>query len=437
MKGGIYLTWTDRMKRTIDSFKNMALPLFLYYLLFTLIGVIIAAIAIAIIAIPFFEMADPLNIQSMPYYFDPNIPVPPGYDPFEYGDESDLFGILGSLSYLGPQLMAIIAMGVLVGGLMGALYVAGSFHLTKKAYREKAQFKDIRLKGFLRVVGWYLLVSLISLIAIGIGLLIAFNIESPYAIALFLVVYGLILFAIFVFIAPWTFMAPYYMLNHPQHPFWQTFKASWNFYRSHMGPLWGAFLTVIGISILLELISQSAPNLGLLLMFLTYPFLGILPIVWLLTLEDEDNPPTYTSYESPTPAPFTPYEQTPSSFVNASAGTPDTPDTFSTSQDNQTTSTISNEPPNTSNTTSPPTTPSNTTFTPYTASPSTVDAEPANLYTPPKDPYPIPDYASAPFGVERNSSPDNRDEVQVNFCPTCGKRVRENASYCSQCGTKL
>ena len=415
------MTWSDRMKKTCDTFKNMALPLYLFYLLFSLLCVIIAVVAVALISIPFFEMNEITNFSAMPY-FDPNIPVPPGYDPFD-SSGSNWYRELESLYYLWPQIFMVIALGALAGGMMFAIFDAGIFHLTKKAYAEKVKFADIKLKGFSRMLGWYLVFSFIGILIVGGGILIGLAFESIYSIALFLLVYALILFSIFILIAPWLYTGRYFMLNKPQLSFWQSFKASWQFYRHNMGPLWTGFLTVAGCQILLSLINRNAPDLGFFVTFLVTPFLVILPIVWYLTLEEEENPVFANSPDNPYSSDYSNYNYSNSPYSNTNY----TPNSFVS------TPSVHPEPANT------PQPPAKEEQAPPPASPpapNPVYSPPEKLYTPPSDPYPTPDYAYPPYATETNTATEEK-KSPVNFCPTCGTRVRENASYCSQCGTKL
>lgn len=418
------MTWTDRIKKSIETFKRMALPLFGFYILFALVGIIVAVVSVGAALFPLLRMEGLGATFSAVPYMDPNIPVPPGYGPsMNYG-----YGLDELAPYLdmAPTFIVSFVLLMLVSWVLASVFQAGVFHLTKKAYVEKAQFRDIRLKGFPRLLGWYGIIAIIGIILVGLGVLIALSFQSEYAMALFGAAYLLALVAAGFFLAPWVSAAPYTMLNQPHLSFWQAFKESWRFYRRHMGPLWGVFLTVLGIQLLISLINRSAPDIGLIVSLITSPFVAILPIVWVLTLVDEDQPLPIGNIYSPTTEQGTYGTEVnvdPVSEVHHK-NEPDLSDYPSTQPD------ASPEISPYSTPSTPPTTP------PYTP-PSAMGGS-APLYTPPKNPYPTeesPDHIpyTAPYG---HSTAESEQDL-VNFCPTCGKKVREGASYCSQCGTKL
>ena len=403
------MTWTDRMKKTIETFKRMALPLFGFFILLALVEFIITVISLSATFLPFFDMNGWNPSFSPAPYMNPNIPVPPGY---EYGPSLDYaFGWeeLAPFMSMLPGLLGGIAILMILSILIGSVFFTGIFHLTKKAYTEKAQFRDIKLKGLPRVLGWYAIVTLISSVAIGVGIFLAMRFESPYSLAMFGLIYILVLMAVGLFVAPWITAAPYYMLNHNSFAFGQAFKESWHFYRRHMGPLWGAFFTLLGIQLLVNAIYRGSPDIGFILTLLTTPFLTVLPIVWVLTLEEEDQPPLIATIYSPSPG---------QASHDPGMGAPAEPSSPS---------------------------PTDSPHTPWNTSSESVakdsygSASTTPLYTPPENPYSAPEspYHSPSVPSYEGTSSEGPDRESVNFCPTCGKKVREGASYCSQCGTKL
>ncbi|SHN49471.1 zinc-ribbon domain-containing protein [Desulfitobacterium chlororespirans DSM 11544] len=400
------MTWTDRMKKTIETFKRMALPLFGFFILLALVEFIITVISLSATFLPFFDMNGFNPSFSPAPYMNPNIPVPPGYeyDPslgYSFGWEE-----LAPFMSMLPGLLGGIAILMVLSILIGSVFFTGIFHLTKKAYTEKAQFRDIKLKGLPRVLGWYAIVTLISSIVIGVGILLAMRFESPYSLAMFGLIYILVLMAVGLFVAPWVSSAPYYMLNHDSFAFGQAFKESWHFYRRHMGPLWGAFFTLLAIQLLVNAIYRSSPDIGLILSLLTTPFLTVLPIVWVLTLEEEPPLPIGNIYA-------------PSSEQERHDTKADTP--------------------------AEPSSPADSSHVPRKAASESVSRDPYGsssatpLYTLPESPYstPEPPYHSPSAPSYGGTSSGEQETEPVNFCPTCGKKVREGASYCSQCGTKL
>ncbi|WP_019849455.1 zinc ribbon domain-containing protein [Desulfitobacterium sp. PCE1] len=396
------MTWTDRMKKTIETFKRMALPLFGFFLLFALVEGIIAVISLGAAFLPFFNMNGLGPSFSPAPYMNPNIPVPPGYG---YGPSLGYaFGLeeLAPFMHMLPRLLGGIAILMIVSMVLGSVFITGVFQLTKKAYTEKAQFRDIKLKGFPRLLGWYGIITFISIIAIGVGILVAMGFRSPYSMALFALIYMLALMAAGLFVAPWVSSAPFHMLNHREFTFGQAFKESWRFYRRHMGPLWGAFLTLLGIQLFINLINRNSPDIGLILTFIITPFVTILPIVWVLTLEEEELP---TSGQ----------------------------ETYNVERDAQPTSEPYNhEEPKLHESPSPKDDPSEK----NSRATSSSSAPP---YIPPKDPYSAHESPyQAPYTSSYGSTSSGEFEKEpINFCPTCGEKVREGASYCSKCGTKL
>lgn len=419
------MTWTDRMKKTIETFKRLALPLFGFYVLFALIGIIIAAVSVGATLFPLLSREGLGAPFSAVPYMDPNIPVPPDYGPsMDYG-----YGLEELAPYMdmAPTFIVSFVLLMLVSWVLASVFQAGVFHLTKKAYTEKTRFRDIRLKGFSRLLGWYGILGIIGIVLVGIGVMIALSFDSEYAMALFGAAYALALVAGGFFLAPWVSAAPYTMLNQLHLPFGQAFKESWRFYRRHMGPLWGAFLTVLVIQLLISLINRSAPDIGLIISLITSPFVAILPIVWVLTLTDEEQPLPIGNIYSPTSG---------QGAYSTEFNTDSVSEEFHEEEPN-----LTNYPstqPDASPVVSPDSSPSNPKPpSPYT--PPNTRGGTAPLYTPPKDPYfteepPAHIPYTAPYG---SHSTVKSEQDPVNFCPTCGKKVREGASYCSQCGTKL
>ncbi|MEL1136522.1 zinc-ribbon domain-containing protein [Desulfitobacterium sp. THU1] len=425
------MSWTDRMKKTIETFKRMALPLFGFYIIFIIISSIMAALSIAAAIMPVLRSGEFSSSFPSSPYIDPTVPVPPGYDSMtnfgygpsfgdgSFGELAPYLEELAPFMNMAPTILLSIALLVLLSILLASFFQAGVFHLTKKAYVEKAQFRDIRFQGFARILGWSAILMLMSIVMLSLGIVIAMRFQSEYAMASFAIIYMLVFVALGIFLAPWITSAPYRMLTQLHLPFGQAFKESWSFYRRHMGPLWGAFLTILGIQLLIGLFDNNASDVGLILSLIVTPFLMILPVVWVFTLEEEEKP-IGNLYDDPTTPVLRP-ETSPFTVSTDSRYHP-------AYEGNKPTDAPSSAAPE-----SPPNKP-DAPDVPIASYPA-----PSNPYTPPKDPYSSPE---SPYDSPYNPSHPRiplpvESEDTANFCPTCGRKTREGASYCSQCGTKL
>jgi hypothetical protein len=409
MKGGIKVSWTDRMKQTFDTFKRMAFPLYIGYLLFMITTALVFILSLLPVGIGL--------VQSGLYYSDfsglsgipgmpglpgsPSVPVPPGgsYGAGAHGDAVSLLLSLGAKFIFSFFIMTALTL------LVTAAFWTGLFHLTRKAYTDKAQFKDYSFKGFSRVLGWFGALTLILLIFVIIGIVITISLSrSYYGVHAFLVIYLLVLAAVAIFLAPWLSTGVFYILNHREFSLGRAFQESWQFYRRHMGSFWGCFLTALAIEILIAIFTKNSSGLSALLSFVVTPFISILPIVWVFTHEDgERSEPVLSSYGQPMPAPpVVPYSGYSDSSKEAEAKDPH-----------------------------------------QSAEPSVVSSSsyPPNAFTPSSNPEigSSSDYKPQlyPLYPQSSTPPEAPQEPQINFCPTCGKSVRSGASYCSQCGTKL
>lgn len=394
------MNWSDRMKRAFLTFKRMALPLYAWYLILSISGVVLAVLSLIPMIISLARsgmlnsrfsglpgMPSVPNIPGVPpfsgAYPNPNPPVPPGSD-FIPGSEAIMDGITPFLS-LAPRFLLTFIVLVILGWLLSSAFMTGMFHLTRKAYMTRARFKDFRLSGFSRVLGWYGALTFFSFILIGLGVFIAMTLRDiDYAVPVFAVVYTFLLTAVVIFLAPWLSTSAFYMLNHRELSFGKSFRASWRFYRRHLGSFWGYFLTVIAITIILSLIGRSAPDIEFIVSLLISPFTMILPIVWVLTHEEDENPlPSVTPIEQQQAPDYPMAEEQPSQAIAQS-------------------------------------------LSPYSPQPTPHPQLPLHeLQESPDD-----EYQHTPQIIPEEDS-------QVNYCPTCGKSVRSGASYCSQCGTKL
>lgn len=412
-------SWTDRMKQTFSTFKRMAFPLYAGYLLFIIVAALVFILSLLPVGIGI--------VQSGLYYSDfsglsgipgmpgsPSVPVPPG-GPYGAGANGDTFSQLFSLG--GKFIFSFFLMLALTM-LVTAAFWTGIFHLTKRSYTDKAQFKDYSFKGFFRVLAWFVILTFVILVLCIIGVAIAFSYRPfEYSGLGFLAIYALVVAALAIFLAPWISISVFYILNHREFSFGQAFKESWRFYRRHMGSFWGCFLTALVIEILIGVLTRNSSGLSGLLSFVITPFISILPIVWVLTHEEEEHTePVYPSYTQPLPQrPFYPIQETLRNYPEQ----PSTPkDSLSPEvQHSGDTDNLSMAPTHLMDELKQGTEGSH----PQAGLTSNYNAQ----LHPPGDQSSTPESAPSP------------QEPQINFCPTCGKGVRPGASYCSQCGTKL
>lgn len=432
------MRWKERMKRALGTFKRMLFPLYAWYFILAILGIVLTFISLIPAVFPmvqhgelgprfpqlpgFPEVPGTSSLLPSPFsglYPNPNPPVPPGQT-FTTG-ESEIFTNNLSLisSYLPAFLLTFVGL-ILVSWLLSSVFMTGMFHLTKKAYTSSsATFRDFRVKGFSRILGWYGILTVLGILVVGLGGFIAFSLRNiDYAIPFFAGLYVLFLVALGIFLAPWLSTAGFYMLNHPERSFKESFKESWHLYIHHKGSFWSLILTLIGLQLLIVFLDQYSTDLGLLASVIISPFSTILPIVWVLTHEEEQNytkplfsypsTPVTASVATPVTAPVSlnPYSQPPSPPGDKpSALEPDV--SPSPNQTHSNTEAVARQ---------------ETRFkTPEVFKKSSLfDSTPE-----PKDYPPI----YTPKIASEGSS--------ITICPTCGQNIRPGAGYCSQCGTKL
>lgn len=307
------MTWTERVKLAWKTFTRAALPLYGWTLI-SIGAIVVLGYAMFMGSLNRFSGAFPLAsgrsfpptmpIPGMPV---PGIPTMPGIPPNgHFGSSQSPFGLNGGpfsnpftiLAIVG-SLVGIFFLIFIVACLFGSLFSAGQFNLTAKAYREKVRFEDFRFSGFLRIFGWQVFLFLIYLIVFVIGLLATIALgHSTIAIRAFFIICGLFFIVIQIYTVPWMATSVYYILAHREQRFKVALRGSWQFFRRHMGALWGYIGTVILIQIALLVLFMISTGLGYLATFAVNPFLVVLAIVWVLSLEDDE-----LKMEVDTPAP--------------------------------------------------------------------------------------------------------------------------------------
>lgn len=432
------MNWSGRMKKAFQAFKRMALPLYAWYLILAILGVVLVFISLlpmivslvnsgmfnsGFSGLPGFPglpgvpgggispgIPSSPGVPAPPFsgaYPNPNPPVPPGSNLIP-GPQGLMKGIAPFLS-LAPTLILSFLGVIALSWLLSSAFMTGIFNLSKKAYSGPAKFKDFRFKGCFRVLGWYGLLTLIGVLLISLGVFIAIALRDiNYAIPVFAVVFALLIFAIAIFLAPWLATSVFYMLNHQELSFSKSFRESWRFYRRHIGSFWGYLLTAVGIQVILTIIDRNSPDIGLLLALLIAPFTTILPVIWVLTHEEEEGNYQATlapAYEHPT-------SNYPSVVAPGEVSTREAQAQEVQSHEDE----VRKETERSQKAVEPSYEPS------YEPSQESSEVPFPPQYTPRRTPYEDAEVA---------------EDAQINYCPTCGKNVRPGASYCSQCGTKL
>ncbi|WP_407313801.1 zinc ribbon domain-containing protein [Desulfosporosinus sp. SB140] len=403
------MNWTERIKLAWEIFKREALPLYAWTLIYGAVSVVLI-IALAIGAAAQLRWALP---QSYGGYFSPGMPVP-GVPPTSGAPFSDPFGLhrqnpfgafngsLGDISGALGNVAGTLILIIVVSWLIGTAYYTGLFNLTAKAYRERVTLKDFRYVGFFRVLGWQGILLLIELLLLFVGLVGALALKNSHGVLIaYLVIYGLFILVAGIFALPWLSTSAIYLLAHRRDSFRKSLGDSWKFFRQHMGILWGYIGTVVLIEIGIQVLHRISSALGGLAVLVVSPFIAVLAIVWVLSLEESEHPenPPLPSF-SYTPSANYPYTETTSESIS-------NPSTESTAVSD--TNSLASAP-----------------------SASSAD-QPISL----EKSEPLKETAAERSTLEPSIEPEHpRPEKAPNFCPSCG-RANAGTAYCPQCGTKL
>lgn len=280
------MRWSDRIKLTLETFKRAALPLYIWYFIFAFVGVglVIAGL------IPFLTPIIRSKGTFSSPFFGPNPPMLSGYS-FSGGSAPFDHNLSPYLDQV-PYIFLILVILFFLAWIASSAFITGIFNLTQKGFHEKVSFRDFRFSGIPRILGLYGILTLVSFLLVLAGILGALALKRMTYLLPFLgVLYVLSLIALIIFLAPWLSTSAYYMLNHRELSFTRSLSRSWDFYRQNMGSLWLLFITLIGIQVLLSLFNQTSHALGILAALIVGPFTAILPIVWILSLEGEQNQP--------------------------------------------------------------------------------------------------------------------------------------------------
>lgn len=279
-----------------------------------------------------------------------------------------------------PLFAVFFAFLAVIGLIMTSLLYTGIYHLTVKGFTSQAYSRDFKLTDAKKMIGWNSIVLLLFLATISVGILVfaflgVFNDTVSHAFA---IIFPICMLLVSIFMIPWILSGGYYILAYRDLSFGKAFVYSWRFFRQNMGTLWAAVLIMFLINIFIVLIQDVSSTIGGLVSFIATPFFSLIPIVWTLTL------------------------------IREQTLAPEPPEV------------IVNEPSNdyyslVNNTSS------------YDNSPSLDDIP---SYKPRKE--------DSPPGYYHTSDRSAKNiDAEINFCPTCGTKVRSNAVYCGKCAFKL
>jgi len=156
----------------------------------------------------------------------------------------------------------------------------GLYNLTRKAMQEKVRFKDFQFTGLKRLLAWEAILVFTFTILTLTGLALLF-----YEHVVIFFIYLLAIVAVLLITLPWWSVAGFYLLKQQEQSFKQALRTSWAFYRRHMGALWGLTLITVVIQLILAGIYEVSGVFGGLLNLFVMPFVAVMPIVWVLSLD--------------------------------------------------------------------------------------------------------------------------------------------------------
>ena len=378
------MTWSERFKLTFNTFKNIAFPLYFFYLVFLLLFG-------GITSLYFFLPLGKRFLQFLEYL-----------DQYEYEFDSftqttaaisgsDIFGGDLFFSYL-PVFFFSVVLLVGIGLIMTSLLYTGIFNLAVVGHKGKALFRDFKLTGAGRMIGWNscILLLLLLLISAGIVIFAILSIFSETVSFVFAIIYLVCLVLVSIFLVPWILTGGYYLLAHREWSFGKALINSWAFFSQNMRAFWGAVLVMLLLNIVIALIQEISSSVGGIFSFMATPFFNLIIIVWTITVMNEVD--TIGSLETEDTNIVAAYDDKSPYHLPAGDNTPPLTDDNSSYQ-------------------------KSTSFT--LDKPNEEDSPLGYYYTPNK------------------SQPQKAIGTEANFCPFCGINVKSNAVYCSKCGVKI
>ena len=406
------MTWTERLRSTFNLFKNIAFPLYVWYLIY------LALFSIMMIV---FSLLPPVerfmqfihDIEQMGIYNSDQV-IP--------GDDL--------LQHL-PSLMMLFVFIVGLGLIMTSFLYTGVYHLVVKGFNGRVFLRDFSLTDAKRMIGWnsFILLMFVGLFGLGVLMFALFSMINETMSFAFTLLFSILLAVISVFLIPWVLTGGYYILAYRELPFIIAFRQSWQFFRKNMFTLWGAALAMFIINIFIVLIQEISSNIGGLLSFIATPFFTLIPIVWTLTLISEQERLAYLdSHPNTIEAWPSTSDQAVKSFdTHTDSAYDESAYQDSSHQDSANDNAVDQY------STAEPVEQALADDLPYEDSPYHNEIEIDKSlphYKPRKEDSP-PGYYHT-FNVSKKII-----HTDMNFCPTCGTKLRSQAAYCSRCGIKL
>lgn len=440
------MSWTERFKLTFNTFKNIALPLYLWYLIF--FGVF-ALLSSVFFLLPVGQML--FNYSDFgDFHLSPTVnhlvktSGPYINRPFNFPGMDFPVTLI-------PALIAAFALFAILGLIETSLLHTGTFHIAGKGIYRKALFGDFKFDGAARIIGWYFVIFLAIILAILAGMLLSAVLGGlSESLGFVIVIYFFGFFLFTIFLAPWLTTGGFYILARSDCSFGKALAQSWTFFLKNMGALWGAILAMILVQLGAAVIQKISPSLGGILSFLITPFISLIPAVWVITLMEEKegfsrfkpehvSPDDYSTDKNGQLSHDHSYNPYDTLYDNPDDHLYDNP--YDNSYNNPKSKALldsysedSGREINRSEDTDHHHSPSNDTKTSYGSGYSSAGYPTANQEQK-RNPYYPPD-VSGPSSKKDNYG-YNMDDSEINFCPTCGTRVRLNSIYCAKCGTKL
>lgn len=404
------MTWNERLRSVFNLFKNIALPLYIWYLIYmVLFGIMMIVFSLIPPVENFMQYVQDLEENGL-------------YNSAQVIPEEGLVKHL-------PILIIIIVFLVGLGLIMTSLLYTGIYHLVVKGFKGRVLFSDFSLTDAKRMIGWNSLVLILFIALFGLGILLfasssMVNATITFAFTVLLSILG-VMFTIFLI--PWILTGGYYVLAYRELPFGKALRQSWQFFRKNMATLWGAALAMFIINIFIVLIQEISSSIGGMISFIATPFFTLIPIVWTLTLISEQERLAYLETRQDTLESLPPIKSTDSNLekdIRYPSNTREK-DSSSNHSDCQYSDNLSS--------TSSADDHSSVDDTLYTDFPYHNEIETVKSL-----PHYKPRIEDSPPGYYHTSDDSRKNTyININYCPTCGSKLRSNAAYCSKCGIKI
>jgi len=181
---------------------------------------------------------------------------------------------------------------------------------------------------------------------------------------------------------------------------------SWGFFRRNMRDLWGAVIAMFLLNITIVIFQEMSQSIGGMISFLATPFSTMIIIIWTITLINEEQKLALLDSEIGTARTWE--EEV---LLNS---TSETNESYNSEHDNSAYD--------------------DSAFDDSLYHSNMEEHTFAPDYKPRAEDSPPGYYHSSP----RYSEKENMESsTELNFCPTCGTKIRLNVVYCAKCGVKL